>query len=239
MPVRDALLEPYVKVMALRLATIACVFMLWVPASAQTTLLDAVLAEVGPTIITASDVALARGLGVFGLHPSEAPIQSADIDRYLDAELVEQEARRLGLGGSPDQLEDAWRATQTRSGGEAVLTAWLDRIGVEPAWARRLVEADVRRGEFLRLRFRSLAFISESEVTEALGPGPQTPEARQRVREALLEEVAKRSLAAWLREVRTRAAIRHMDIGPEGVPTPFPMPPGASQVEPPHLGPGG
>jgi hypothetical protein len=48
----------------------------------EAVLIDAVVGAVGSTAVTASDIALARALGLFGFTPSEEPIGSADVDQY-------------------------------------------------------------------------------------------------------------------------------------------------------------
>ena len=59
-----------------------------------TTFLDAVLADVNGMTITASDVTIARALGLFGIRQSEKPIQAADVKQLVDAWLIEAEAGR-------------------------------------------------------------------------------------------------------------------------------------------------
>ena len=66
---------------------------------AATTLLDAVLAGVNGTTITASDATIARALGLFGMQRSEKPIQAADVSLLVDAWLIDAEAASM-LGGT-------------------------------------------------------------------------------------------------------------------------------------------
>jgi hypothetical protein len=115
---------------------------------------EAVLAEVDGTVITAADVGVARALGLFGLRPSPEPIRRTDIDRLLDARLVEQEAIRLNIEGSDDEVEAAWASAVERMGGVEPAIAWLMQAQIEPDWVRAFVEADVRRQRFVALRFQ-------------------------------------------------------------------------------------
>jgi hypothetical protein len=191
---------------------------------AATTLLDAVLAEVDGAIITASDATIARALGLFGTQQSEKPIRTADVSHLVDAWLIDAEAARLQIAPSVAEFEDAWRTIAGRVGGMDALRSWLDRAGLDEAWVKRLVEADLRGQRFVDVRFRAFVFVTEEDVTKALGPGPHTVDARGRAVDALREEAAKQELAAWLADARTRAAIRTTGAEGTGLPLLFPPP---------------
>jgi hypothetical protein len=185
---------------------------------------DAVLAEAGDTVITASDVALARGLRLFGLQPSEAPVQPEELQRFVDALVVAEEATRLQIAPTEGEGDAAWNAAAMRVGGMEALLSWLDGNGIDRGWARRTVEADLRRRQFIALRFRAFAFVPEAEVVAALGPGFHTPQERERVRESLLAAATQESLAAWIQEARGRVRVRSVESDRRAVPIPFPMP---------------
>lgn len=189
-----------------------------------TAFLDAVLADVNGMTITASDAAIARGLGLFGIRQSEKPIQAADVKQLVDAWLIDAEAARLQIGPSPAEVEEAWKAAAARVGGMGALRGWLDQAGLDEAWVRRLIDADLRRRRFIEVRFRAFVFVSEEDVTKAIGPGPHVPEVREKTVNALREEVTARDVAAWLAEARARAAIRTTDAVKAGLPLPFPLP---------------
>lgn len=201
----------------------------WAPAGAARAegpgaFLDAVVADVEGRIIAASDIALARALALFDLGPSAAPIQAAEVEGVVAARLLEAEAARLGIGGSAEGAEAAWRAAGARAGGMDTLIAWLRRNGIEENWARSAVEADLRRRRYIDLRFRAFAFVPEAEVERALGPGSHGPEARERARGALQHAIVRRRLAAWLKEARARARVRLLLEETQTIPAPFPMP---------------
>jgi hypothetical protein len=186
--------------------------------------LDAALASVDGRMIAASDVTIARALSLFGARPSDAPIQIPDARRLVDTRLIEQEAVQLTIGGSPQEIEEAWRAAAERIGGMPALRAWIDQAGLTEAWVRKLVEEDLRWRRFIDVRFHSFIFVSEDEVTQALGPGEHSPEVRERTREKLQTDATNRDVEAWLVEARKRATIRYAEFGEEGVPEPIPMP---------------
>jgi hypothetical protein len=191
--------------------------------------LDAVLADVNGVVTTASDVAIARAVSLFGLIPSDVPIRHDDVRRVVDARLIADEARRLQIVADPVEIDEAWRAAADRLGGVEVLRRWMDEAGLDEAWVRALVEAEVRRRRFIEVRFRAFAFVTEEEVAKAIEAGSPSPETRENARNALREAAVARELAAWLTEARARAAIRHTEIAPTGVPLPFPMPQAASR----------
>jgi hypothetical protein len=171
---------------------------------------DRVVAEIDGALVTASDVAIARALGLFELNPSPRAIEATDVERYVDGRLLAREATRLGLETTADERTEAWAAAAGRMGGQAILAAWLRTADVDPAWARRLVDEDVMRRRFVELRFRDLAFVSEAEVTAAMGPGAPGEAAREAVRARLEGDAARRRLDEWLVETRARSVIRRL-----------------------------
>ena len=136
------------------------------PADGADRLADAALAEVGDRLITLSDLALARALGLLGLERSDGPLTDGDLDRYMDARLAVSEAIQLGIEVQADDVDRAWEAA-----GGAALAARLEAVGVGAAWARQLIEDDLRVDRFVDVRFRAFAFVTDADVDEALGPG--------------------------------------------------------------------
>ncbi len=179
------------------------------------------MAEVDGAVITASDVALARALSLFGLQPSVEPIRSDDIARIVDTWLMVREAARLRLEIAPDEEAAAWRGAAARLGGETALARWLKDSAIDEAWARRAVTWDLRRRRFVEVRFRAFAFVSEDQVSEELGRGEHGGAARDRVRAALVQTAVDRELSAWLQDLRSRSRIWRQTIPPGGIPVPF------------------
>lgn len=221
-----ALLRNRPSVLTRTLSAILAAVVIGVPSAGYgaAAVLDAVLAEVGGAIITASDAGIAKGLGLFGLQSSPPTIGADDVHRLVDAWIIGAEAARLQIAPSSEDLEAAWQAAAGRVGGMDALRRWLDRAGLDEAWVSRLVAADLRRRRFVEVRFRAFVFVPEEALTEALGPGPHTPVVREVTVEALREEITARDLAAWLTEARTRAAIRTTRTDGAGLSPPFPLP---------------
>jgi hypothetical protein len=181
---------------------------------------DRVVAEIDGALVTASDVAIARALGLFELNPVPRAIDATDVERYVDGRLLAREAARLGLETTAAERTEAWAAARSRAGG-AVLEAWLRTADVDPAWARRLVDEDLMKRRFVALRFRDLAFVSEAEVTAAMGPGTHGEAAREAVRARLEADAARRRLGEWLVETRARSVIHR--LVEEGARVPDPL----------------
>jgi hypothetical protein len=197
-----------------------------VPAPAAPTLADAVVATVGAATLTASDVALARALGLFGFTPGAGPIGAAEVERMIRARLVVGEAERLDVGVDEAAVDAAWRALAERWGG--ALDAWLADNAIEPGWARRALRDHLRYDRFVELRFRAFVFVLEEDVTAALGPGTHGPEARERARQRLRAQMTEGRLAEWLDEASGRVTVRRR-LGPsEVVPLPWPTNPHVS-----------
>jgi hypothetical protein len=170
--------------------------------------LDTLLAQVDSPTISASDIALARALGVFGFAPSSTPITRADIDRFVDVLLILAEAGKIGVEAEPAAVDAAWAAAAGRAGGEAALTTWLADNAIDLDWARRLVEEDVVRSKFLEARFAAFIFPDEAAVNRELGPGQHDEDARERVRVRLTRQAALEAQAKWLDDARRRASIK-------------------------------
>jgi hypothetical protein len=185
-----------------------------VSGAADVRLMDSVLAEVGSRPVMLSDVALARALGVLGLEPSAGPITETELARYLEAQLALREAGQLAV-------ERAWE-----SAGGAALAARLEAVGIEPAWARRLLEADLRVDRFVDLRFRAFAFVTEFDVDEALGPGSHDEATRARTRDRLRAAKVAEAFATWKEDVRQRTSIRQLPGVTGPWPAPFSLGPG-------------
>ncbi len=211
----------------MRLVTVTVAWLLAVlpAAAASAPLLDTLLAQVDARTVAASDIALARALGVFGFTASRSgPIERGDVERFIDALLMLEEAGRIGIAVEPSETERAWAAVLSRAGGEAAVERWLQTHAIDRAWARRLVEADALRSRFLDARFAAFVFVGEDEIAALLGPGRHDEAAREQARQRLTRAAAERAQAEWLAAARRRAAIRI--VLPEGgsIAPPFPPP---------------
>ena len=193
---------------------------------AQELFLDGVVAQVDGVVVTASDVALGRALGLFGLTPATGPLSGAEIQRYLDGQLLAREGARIGVEMTAGDQAKAWAAVIHRVGVEDALMRWLQHADVDLKWAHRLVDDDLRMHQFIDLRFRGLAFISETELAAVLGAGPHDEQTREMTRARLEREAADRRLTEWLVEARARASVSLHVVRFGQAPNPLPGLPG-------------
>lgn len=188
--------------------------------AADARLVDVVLAEVGSSPVMLSEVVLARALGLLGLHASTGPLTDAELTRYVDAQLAVREAARLEVEVPAADIDRAWETA-----GGAGLASRLEAVGIEPAWARRLLEANLRFERFMDLRFRDFAFVTDLDVDKALGPGPHDDATRTRTRDRLRDDVIARAVTSWLEDARQRVPIRRIDGAKGPWPAPFSLDP--------------
>jgi hypothetical protein len=186
--------------------------------------LDTLLAVVDARTVAASDIALARALGVHGFVPSTSPITRAEVERFADVLVMLEEADRIGIAVDAASTERAWSALATRVGGEAPLQRWLETHAIDVAWARRFVEADLKHAGFFEARFAAFVFPDDAAVAGRLGPGRHDEVAREHARSQLAREAAERAQAEWLQAARKRAVIRILLEDGATVTPPFPPP---------------
>ena len=147
---------------------------------APAALVDMVVGTVNASVMTASDIALARALSLFGFAPSETPIQPADVDRYGAALVDALEASRLGIGPTLEELDQAWRELEGRLGGGPALRAWLEATSIDAAWARRALD--------MHLRWHTWKTLHAGLTIDTPGAAPEPP--------ALESDLVARSLLA-------------------------------------------
>src|SRR5262249_40875525 len=109
------------------------------PGRTDVRFVDSVVAEVDGTVVAASDVALARALGLFGLTPAVGPLSPAEVERYADGRLLVVEATRIGAEVAEAERTAAWDEVAARMGGQTALAAWLAAADVDEGWVRRMV----------------------------------------------------------------------------------------------------
>ncbi len=183
--------------------------------------LDTVLAEVGGTTITASDVGLSKRLGFFGLVPSGSRIAPIEIEQFIDARLVTLEAVGLGIQATVEEVKRHWQTIEREWNGASTFDAWLEENGIGRQWVGELIAQHLSWERFIELRFRSFVFITETEVLKFLGREPADPEQFEKTREALRSEQIGIKLSEWLREARGRVRVRRSTEVTKGVADPL------------------
>ena len=93
--------------------------------------LDVLLAQVEVRTVAASDIALARALGVLEGAATTGPIERSDVERFVDVLLMLDEAGRIGLTVDQADVDRGWAALVARVGSEAALERWLALYGID------------------------------------------------------------------------------------------------------------
>ena len=147
------------RVLMRRPAVVALVGLLLAPgAPAAAPPFDALLGVVEGRTIAASDIALARALGVLGFAPSTSPITREEIERFADVLLIDRrggpDRHQRRAGADRAGLDGSGRAGGRRSG---VRRAGSTRRALErgvgpPARGARGRPRAVLRGALRRLR---------------------------------------------------------------------------------------
>src|SRR5262245_37459440 len=104
---------------------------------------DSVVAEVEGSVVAASDIAVARALGLFGLAPAAGPLSSAEAERYADSRLLLHEATWIGVEVAEADRLAAWDAVAARMGGKTALAAWQADADIDVDRARRMIDDDL------------------------------------------------------------------------------------------------
>lgn len=116
-------------------------------------LVDRVLAVVGSTVITASDVHMARTLGRVRVEAAPDPVRAA-ADQLIDRALILAEVDRFAPPEpSPDALDEAYASVVVRHGGGTTFGTMLTRLGLDEAQIRALLREDLRMRAYLDQRF--------------------------------------------------------------------------------------
>jgi hypothetical protein len=197
-----------------RLCLCAAVGLLAGPGSAQQ-LLDRVLARVGSTAVTMTDVQAATGLGLVepraGEDPATAGLEGA-IDRRL---LLAEVARFPPPDPSAAAVSEEVAAMRARAGGG--LDALMARTGLDERRLREMARDTLRIRAYLAQRFGTSAQVRDEEVRayydghpERFRRGGQVAPFEQveaSARELASEQRLRSTIDAWIADLRMRAEI--------------------------------
>jgi hypothetical protein len=143
-PVRAALgtLAVFVALGALRPTTVA-----------RAEVIDRVLAVAAGQVITLSDVAAARELGLQSAGNAPDPVR-AILSKLIDRELMLAEVERYGPPEpAPELVERELAAIRARFPSPSAYEATLARLGVDEKQLRAIVRQDLRLRAYLDQRF--------------------------------------------------------------------------------------
>ena len=177
-------------------------------------LLDRVVARVGGSAITLSDVRAAVGLGIVQV-PSGAGEQAA-LERLIDRRLVLAEVARF-VPPEPSASEIAREvAAMTARAGDR-MAAVMGATGLDEGRVRDMARETLRIEAYLNQRFGTTVQLTEEEVLQyyRIHPDEFTREGRQmtfadaepQARQRAAAERRAFTLSQWMRDLRGRADI--------------------------------
>lgn len=199
----------------IRLAVGVAVVLLAELATAQ--VVDRVVATVGSTLITLSDLRAVRTFGLLDVTAETS--DEAIVARLVDHELVRSEVDRFGLVEPVrEAVEERLAAIAGRFPNAAAFDAALARTAMTEVRLRAFVRDELRRARYLDERFSAASTPTEDEVARAYQEEglqyavddeiPPLDEVRDKVRARLMAERRDVLVAQWLDGLRRRADIR-------------------------------
>ena len=189
--------------------------MMWLAAAAGQQLLDRIVARVGATVITHTDVEAAFALGVIDVAPGEDRMGAGTrqlVDRHL---LLAEVARFPPAEPAPDEVE-ALVARMRAHAGDG-FAALVKRTGVDDLRLREIARDTLRIQTYIDQRFGSIGQASiqeardyyESHRQEFTRNGRVAPfeDVEVAARTAAAAERRRRSVAQWIADLRTRGEV--------------------------------
>ena len=194
----------------------------WVAILDAQQLLDRVVARVGGTAITETDVRAALALGLVEARPGEDPIASGT-RQLIDRRLLLAEVARFPPSAPPESEIDALVATMRAHAGNEY-EALLRRTGLDEPRVRELARDTLRIEAYIDQRFGRMQ-VSLQEAREyydahrdAFTRGGTTrpfEEVETEARAAASAERRQTLLAEWLADLRVRADVVEVTSRPE------------------------
>jgi len=197
-----------------------------VPGLAAQQVVDRIVAQVGDTVITQSEM---NELGRYQqlIDGKEQP--AADRLRELVEQwIVEREAQLSGYAAPGQQdVEKAYQALEKRVGTAEAFQKRLKELGLSEREVRRLVERQLLLARYLDYKFRPEVQVEEQQiedyyrktlVPELKRSGERVPtleSVADQVREVLTERGINRRAAQWLDEMRGRWKVEMVGGGPK------------------------
>jgi len=177
-------------------------------------LLERTLAIVGGAVVTQSDVALARTLGLVEGPAAASPESAlaALVDRWL---MLHEVARFAPAEPAATAIEARLAALRERAGDAEGVARRLNEAGRAVSYLAAWVRDDLRIAAYLEQRFASTGTPSEPDVAayaqrqaaefEAAGLSGDAALAAARAR--LIQERRRELIADWLADLRRRTSV--------------------------------
>jgi len=196
-----------------RVAVVACLLVAGGATAQQ--LLDRVLARVGTSEVTMTDVQAAVGLGLVELAPGEDP-SVAGLERMIDRRLVLAEVARFPPP-DPQAADVAAEVAAMRARAGDRLGALMARAGLDDRRLREMARDALRIQGYIGQRFGTSAQVRDEDVRAyyeqhpeqfrrggALAPFEQV---EAEVRERAAAERLRGTIDGWVADLRMRSEI--------------------------------
>jgi hypothetical protein len=182
---------------------------------AQAQLIDRVLARVGTSAVTLTDVQAAVGLGLVEVRPGEDR-EETTLQRTIDRRLVLAEVTRFPPT-EPDAQAVAAQVAAMRARAGAGLETLATSAGLDEEKLADLARETLRIDAYIGQRFGTTAQVTEEEVRryyddhpdEFVRDGVRVPfeEIEATVRQRASAERLRATIDRWISDLRTRAEI--------------------------------
>jgi hypothetical protein len=198
-----------------RVLVVASCLMWLSPSGAAHQLLDRILARVGATVITQTDVEAALALGLVDPVPGDDRLTSGT-RQMVDRQLLLTEVARFPPTEPPAADVDALVA-RMRSRAGADFESIMKRTGFDAPRLRELARDSLRIQAYIDQRFGATAQASPQEAREYYESHPQEfrrdgavlpfEEVEAAARQSASAERRRRTVAQWIADLRTRGEI--------------------------------
>ena len=191
--------------------------------------LDRVVASVGNTAITASDVEdeyrlelVLEGKDPSGPDPEAATLNGVR-DRLIDRILLDEEvqAGQIKVSAHDQTVTDRLQAVRRKFPGEESFQGTLRALGLDEQELREKLAQEEATLRLIDQRLRPVATVEPAAIEtyyrdtllpelgrQGQKPPPALDEVRDRIREILVQQKINQLLAAWLQTLRARREVR-------------------------------
>ena len=150
-----------------RLLSISCSLVLSCSSAASAETIDRVLAVVAGQLITLTDVAAARDLGLQTAEGGAADPVRAILTKLIDRELVLAEVERYAPSEpAAESVDREVQRVRARFTSAAAFDATLARSGIDEKHVRETLRQDLRVAAFLNQRFASAEDRRQASIDE-------------------------------------------------------------------------
>jgi len=211
------------SLLALCLHSALCILHFGAPAEAHQ-LIDRVLARIGTTVVTMTDVRAAIELGLVDVKPGEDP-QSVTLQRLIERQLQLKEVARF-TPPEPPAAAVAEELAAMKSHAGSRLADVMTSTGLDDEKLQLLARETLRIRAYVRQRFANNAQVTEDEARKYYDDHPDEftrdgmrlsfEEAEADARRRASDERFRTTLDQWTRDLRMRAEVNIIESGTTG-----------------------